>query len=302
MNYSKLNFLVIGYGSIGRQHVEILKKFGIKNINILTSQKKVGKNFFQGLQKIKKLNPDYIIIASPTTSHFRHLSFIERNFKNKSILVEKPLFDKFKKLTIRNNRVVIGYNMRFHPILQKIKEIVKNKKIIYASSVCSSYMPDWRKNIDYKKSISAKKKFGGGIRLELSHEIDFLLWIFKDLKLNFAINKKVSNLNINTDDLLSLSCSNKRLDYLSVNLNFFSKYTSRTMQIESNDFSIYADLINFKLRLIKKRNNFEKNYKFKKKNLLEIEILNFIKKDFDKFCSYKQGVKIIKFLDKIKKY
>ena len=42
---------------------------------------------------------------------------------------------------------------------------------------CSSFLPSWRKNIDYQSSVSAKKSLGGGVLLELSHEIDYLIWL-----------------------------------------------------------------------------------------------------------------------------
>ena len=38
-----------------------------------------------------KLKLDYIIISSRTSEHLKHLYFIEKNFKRKTILVEKPL-------------------------------------------------------------------------------------------------------------------------------------------------------------------------------------------------------------------
>ena len=35
---------------------------------------------------------------------------------------------------------------------------------------------------NYTKSVSAQKKLGGGVLLELSHELDYLKWIFKNLR------------------------------------------------------------------------------------------------------------------------
>ena len=77
--------LVIGYGSIGRRHVRILKRINKNNkVYILTKQK--IKNRINDLSEVLKLNPDYIIIASKTSLHFKHFSFIEKNFKNKIVL------------------------------------------------------------------------------------------------------------------------------------------------------------------------------------------------------------------------
>ena len=87
---------------------------------------------------------------------------------------------------------------------------------------CTSYLPDWRKK-DYKKSVSASKKFGGGVLLELSHEIDYIYWIFKNLKIDYSFNKKISNLKINTDDILCMFMNDKNNITFNIVLNFFLK-------------------------------------------------------------------------------
>ena len=94
--------MILGYGSIGQRHAKILKKkFNINNITIFTKQKIAEFKTISSLQEIKKLNPNYIIICSSTSKHFRHLKFVEKNFKNKIVLIEKPIFDKYRKLKIK---------------------------------------------------------------------------------------------------------------------------------------------------------------------------------------------------------
>ena len=44
--------------------------------------------------------------------------------------------------------------------------------------VCNSFLPNWRSNRDYRKSSSLKKVEGGGVLLELSHEIDYIRNLF----------------------------------------------------------------------------------------------------------------------------
>ena len=163
----KKKVLIIGYGSIGRKHAQLLKRFkNIKDIFIFSNQKDIGFKKIRKISEVKKIQPDYIIISSRTSEHYKNLLYIERNLKNKIILVEKPLFNKFKKLNIKNNKVFIGYNLRFHPVLKYIKKYIRNKKIIFVNIKCSSRLPSWRKNIDYINSNSAKKSFGGGALLD----------------------------------------------------------------------------------------------------------------------------------------
>ena len=221
----KKKVLIIGYGSIGRKHAQLLKRFkNVGDIFIFSNQKDLGFKKIKKLSEVKKIQPDYIIISSRTSEHYKNLLFIERNLKNKIILVEKPLFHKFKKLNIKNNKVFIGYNLRFHPVLKYIKKYIRNKKIIFVNIKCSSRLPSWRKNIDYINSNSAKKSFGGGALLELSHEIDYLQWIFKEIK-KIYLSKidKVSNLKIDTEDQVNIIGKTLKTNF-NMDLNFFSYF------------------------------------------------------------------------------
>ena len=178
----KKTALIIGFGSIGKQQYKVLKKLKIfQNIYIYSKRNK-KKNFISEFYKIVNINPDLIVICSETAKHFSQLKFIESKFKNKIILVEKPLFSNSKYLNIKNNKVFVGYNLRYDPMLQYIKKIIeKEKKIITSNITCNSFLPNWRIR-DYSKSYSASKRKGGGVHLDLSHEIDYTNWIFKNLK------------------------------------------------------------------------------------------------------------------------
>jgi len=255
----KKKVLIIGYGSIGRKHAQLLKRFkNIGDIFIFSNQKDIGFKKIRKLSEVKKIQPDYIIISSRTSEHYKNLLYIERNLKNKIILVEKPLFNKFKKLNITNNKVFIGYNLRFHPVLKYIKKYIQNKKIIFVNIKCSSRLPSWRKNIDYINSNSAKKSFGGGALLELSHEIDYLQWIFKEIK-KIYLSKidKVSNLKIDTEDQVNIIGKTLKTNF-NMDLNFFSYFNERGLIINGHDFSLKGNLIENTIEIIKnktKKNN-----------------------------------------------
>ena len=115
--------VIIGYGSIGRKHASVLtKSFKKIKLYICTKQKLTNFRCFKNLNKIKEIQPDYVIIASETSKHYQQLKYLENNLKNTKILVEKPLFHTNKKLNIKNNKVYVGYNLRFHPFILKLKK------------------------------------------------------------------------------------------------------------------------------------------------------------------------------------
>ena len=103
-----ISALVISHGSIGQRHTKILKeKFKIKDLTVCTSKKLNGFNTIKNLYSLKK-RPTYIVIASPTSKHFEQLKFIEKNFRGTLVLVEKPLFDTYKKIHIKKIKFLWG--------------------------------------------------------------------------------------------------------------------------------------------------------------------------------------------------
>ena len=297
----KKKVLIIGFGSIGKRHASILSQFkNIGKIFILTKQKSHGYNKITNLSEIKLIDPDYILICSRTSDHYKHLQFIEKNLKNKIILVEKPLFKNSKNFKIKKNKVFVGYNFRYHPIIKYIKNFIKNKRIFSVSANCKSYLPHWRKNIKYSKSNSAKKCFGGGVLLELSHEIDYIQWIFKKIKkIEHVRMKRISNLKIDTEDCVTIIGKTLVTNFI-IDLNFFSLNSERVIIVDGKDFTLKADLIKNFVQIFGKR---KKNIKFniKKDFTYEQQHKSLLKGNYDKSCTYSQGEKLMLLIDRVKK-
>ena len=100
--------LISGYGSIGRRHANILSKLvKKKNITILTNQKLSNFRTIKKLKELNALDPHYIVICNPTSDHLNKIKFIEKNYKNKFVLIEKPLFSKPNKINIKKNKYFV---------------------------------------------------------------------------------------------------------------------------------------------------------------------------------------------------
>ncbi|MFA5462069.1 MAG: Gfo/Idh/MocA family oxidoreductase, partial [Sulfurimonas sp.] len=127
-----MKVLIIGYGSIGKRHHDVLSKFSqIKTIELVTKQNIETMTCYKSLEYIENINEyDYLIIASETNKHFEQLNYLEEKVKDKLVFCEKPLFESKKILDVKNNRVFVGYVLRFHPLLEKLKEFLKNEHII----------------------------------------------------------------------------------------------------------------------------------------------------------------------------
>ena len=292
--------LIIGYGSIGRKHAQILSKLKC-NVVLFTKQKKVLFKTIKKKSEILEYDPDYIIISNNTNKHIQFLNFIEKNFKKKKVLIEKPISNRYKKIRLVNNKYVVGYNLRFHPIIQFIKKNIKKKEINFISVNVSSYLPRWRTNYSYEKSNSSKKKFGGGLLLDLSHELDYIKWLFGNIKIIYSFNKRISNLEINTDDVLILFGKiNKKINVI-FNMNFFSRIENREIIIEGKKYSIKANLIKNQLNVLTDRSI--KKYSWKNFNIFKTyvhEHKKILKNDFKDFCDIKDSMETLKLIEKIR--
>ncbi len=301
-SYMIKKILIIGSGSIAKRHLKNLKKIR-KNFNyFLISSRTLINLKKRNYTKIINFNPDYILICSPSPYHYRHLKFVEKNFNKKMILIEKPIFTKFEKLNKKlKNKYFVGYNLRFHPVIRFLKKYLKGKKCYFVRVNCSSYLPNWRKK-NYIKSVSSQKKLGGGVLFELSHEIDYLLWIFKKIKILKSFNKKISNLKIDVDDILILNGITPKKTIINLTINFFSRIPNREIFIDGKNFSVHANILNNSINLIERRK--KKIIRFKKFSMNEtykLENLRILQNNTKDICTLKEGNNIINLISKIKK-
>lgn len=300
----KKKVLIIGFGSIGKRHATILKKLKMVSDVYILSRKntKIYQNINK-LSQIKKIDPDYIVICSRTADHYRHLKYIEKNLSKKIVLIEKPLFNKFHKFKILKNKVFVGYNLRQHPVVKFIKNFIINKKIFSVNIVCNSYLPNWRKKINYKGSYSSHRRLGGGVLLDLSHEIDYLEWVFKKIKrLDLVKIKKLSNLEINVEDHV-LIAGETELSNFTIDLNCYSLYQRREIVIDGYNFFLKGDLINNSLEIhIKNKNKKiitfknDKDYTYIKQHEL---ILN---QNYRTLSTFKNANKLMLLIDKFREF
>ena len=284
--------LIIGYGSIGRRHYQIAKKSKkFKRVYIYTKQKISEPHIIKKLIEIDIINPDYIVVCNETTKHYFILKYLEKKLTNKKILIEKPLFEKFKKIQIKKNRVFVGYNLRFDPMIDYLRSMLKRKKVILLSLNCDSYLPKWRKNIHYSSSSSAKKISGGGIDNDLSHEFDLIYFLTGDYKILSGTLKKLSNLKINTPDYLLMQAKNSLCKQIHLHMNIFNFLTSRKILVITGKSSIEIDLINRKIIYSNKKHTKKINFLRLNRNFTYEAQMNAILKNADhKLCNLEKGL------------
>jgi predicted dehydrogenase len=289
-------------GSIGKRHYDVLSKLSeVQSIDLITKQNIENKICYKNLEVVNNINQyDYFVIASETNKHFEQLKYLEENVKNKLIFCEKPLFESKQKLEIKNNKVFVGYVLRFHPLLEKLNEFIKNEKIILVNVKCGQYLPSWRPNTDYKNCYSAKKSEGGGVLLDLSHEIDYVQWLCGQINEIKSYQVKISDLEIDSDDLTMLIGKTYKDILVNVSIDYISKNTHRRLIVETFEHTYELDFISNKL--IKKNKaeleetysflNLERNCMFEK---MHLDIFNQQKN----ICTFKEALEVMETISTI---
>jgi CMP-N,N'-diacetyllegionaminic acid synthase len=237
--------LVIGYGSIGRRHAKILQKNFHFRVDIVTQQTISQFVTFGDLQTIDDIAAyDYYVIATETQKHRSQLHYLERSVVGKKILVEKPLYDSLEQpLANTKNQIFVGYNLRFKAVMEKTRDLLANKRILFALIHAGQFLPTWRKDVDYRMSYSADISRGGGVLRDLSHELDYIQWLFGKVTSFKGYNRRISSLQISSDDIVTGVFETDRGVLVNITMDYISKRTVREITIHLDELTIIVDLI-----------------------------------------------------------
>jgi predicted dehydrogenase len=235
--------LVVGYGSIGSRHARLLTALGCE-VAVVSSRDIDFPARYRTLADALSWQPEYVVLANKTSEHYNTLTELaERGFTG-TVLVEKPLFHKEEKLPrLEFKRAFVGYNLRFHPVLQKLRTLLQNEKLISVQAYVGQYLPTWRPGSDYRSSYSADITAGGGVLRDLSHELDYLNWLLGGWEQLAARGGHYSSLEINSDDAWMIMMTTAKCPLVSLQMNYLDRLTRRRVLINTDDHTIEADLI-----------------------------------------------------------
>ena len=289
------NCLVIGYGSIGKRHLNILREMQC-SVSLVSSQTIPNILCYSNIDQALNASAfDYIVIANPTYLHYQSLQQLLELHFNKIILVEKPLFSQTNfEIDERRANIFVGYNLRFHALLLAAKAIVKNEEMISFSARVGQYLPTWRKNINYQDGYSAKKNLGGGVLRELSHELDYAMWFCGSCSEVVATGGHFSELEIDSDDVFFIIMRCEQSPIVNVQLDFLSRVSYRDIRIQTKQCTIVIDFIagtlhvNHHLKL-KLENAMEKTYYDQHSAILSGNHMN--------CCDILQGLRVMRLIE-----
>lgn len=209
-----MKLVIVGLGSIGKRHKQNLELLGHE---IIPSFGKA----------------DGVLICNPTALHLQ--TALKATRLGLPVFIEKPLSHNLDNLDRLKGNILVGYCLRFDESLRKFKKTIPSRGIKSVKIVCQSWLPDWHPSMNYRQSYSAKKELGGGVLLDLSHEIDYVLWFFGPVKKVSAKLQMAPELNIETEAIAGL-----QLEFISgikadIHLSYASHQPARFCEIKTSD-------------------------------------------------------------------
>ena len=260
-----MKFLVVGCGSIGTRHLRNLKLLGYEEVSVLRSQKNISDSLerdfdvvsFFDLDSALAEHPDVVIISNPTVLHIPIALTVAKTGVN--LFIEKPLSNSMDQIddlleivTAKSLIVMVAYNLRFHAALIQFEKLLKSGAIgnvLYARAEVGSYLPEWRPQQDYRKSYSANQGQGGGVVLDLSHDIDYMLWLFGSAHTVTAQVGKLSDLDISVEDTADLLIEHENGIQTSLHMDYFQRDPTRKCKVVGTNGTALLNLITGSIEL-----------------------------------------------------
>lgn len=311
-----MKVLVVGCGSIGKRHINnLIKLNNIESVFVYTKNKNCLKELdndskIRTINNLSDIKPDFAIIANETHKHIdTAISFAERGI---NLFIEKPLSHSLKKTDTLSKivkekglKVFVAYNLRFLKAMGYIKEQILKKAVgdlYFARIEVGQYLPQWRPDKDYRDSYSASREKGGGAALDLSHEIDYMMYLFGDPSNWKVIKAKVSDLEIDSDDIFEGIYLYDNNFICNVHMDYLQIEKKRQIRIVGSAGTIDCDLVRNEVTV----NVNNKNSAINDKSMFDIdktytdELTHFIesiKSDVEPAITLEDGVKVLRLLE-----
>ena len=252
--------LIVGLGSIGRQHARVIAEgfpnYGICILRRPESQTPAGDlpadtRIVTSLQEAIAMKPFAAVVCNPAPWHIE--TSLELAAIGVHLLIEKPISHDTADVQMliercREQRCVlqVGYCLRFDPGLARLKQFIDEGEIgepLMLRAETGQYLPDWRLGADYRQSVSAQRRLGGGALLELSHELDYAEWLLGPAAAVSARIERLGDLDIDVEDTaeIILSFSGNRI--ASIHLDFLQRQPVRTCKVAGTTGTVVWDAI-----------------------------------------------------------
>lgn len=265
----------MGLGSIGQRHLRNLKALlgeGVscsacreRRLQLLLGDEPVPAGggleeryrlrVFTSLQEALEEKPEVVFVTNPSSRHLETALAAAR--AGCHLFIEKPLSHSWQGVEelialVEERRLVarVGFQYRYHPCLKSLKRILDEGGLggIMAVSVqVGEYLPDWHPYEDYRESYAARADLGGGVVLtQMSHELDYLGWLFGRPRRVYALGGSRSCLGLEVEDtvLALMEYDGGGADVpVQIQADYLQRPPVRRLQVTGDQGKVLVDLL-----------------------------------------------------------
>ncbi len=286
--------LVIGFGSIGRRHCGVLAELGL-DVAVVSRRDIDHPASYKSLtEAVDTFRPDYVVVASKTGEHRDDLEALSQAGFRGRVLIEKPVYDSGSENPPEGFAATkVAFNLRFHPALLRFREVLRGRRVFAATIYTGSYLPDWRPDTDYRQGYSAIRAEGGGVLRDLSHELDYMTWLFGDWRRVTAIGGRFGNLEIDSDDVFSMLIETDTVASVSLGINYLDSVTRREILALTDKGSVRLDFI----RGTVEHDNDVETFNVGRNDTYTAQHEAMIANDNSVICDIREGLKVMRLID-----
>jgi predicted dehydrogenase len=250
-----MRYLIIGLGVIARRHVENIRAID-PDAHIIAWRRAqaspTGENIdgvVTTLAAAVATSPEMALITNPAPYHIESGLTLAQHGVH--LFIEKPISDRLEGIDQliglcqeKNLTLMVGYNFRFYQPFRVIRQALLDGMIGKPYSIraqVGQYLTDWRPSVDYRESVSAQRSLGGGVVLELSHELDYVRWLMGEVDTVSAHLSQVSDLEIDVEDIAEITLGFHSGAVGNIHMNMVQAPVSRSCRIIGSEGTISWD-------------------------------------------------------------
>lgn len=252
--------LIHGFGSIGQRHLRVIRTADpTADLAVLSEHGRhldtagTTTQWFHTLSDALAFHPHAVVVANAAVAHVKAASTWLQ--AGAHVLVEKPLstdtegLQPLDMLVRTSGRTLqVGYNLRQSSGLRRMREWCAQGRLgrVHSARVeVGQNLATWRPGDDPLRSVSAQRALGGGVLLELSHEIDYLQWLLGQVDWVSAHLLRQGTWNMDVEDtaLLTMGFSGPDGCVASLQMDFVRHDSTRRCTLIGEQGSLRWDAL-----------------------------------------------------------
>lgn len=282
-----MKILFCGLGSIGKKHAALLQRhfpgYDLFALRTYQGQEKNDLNIqeLRSWSEVDLHTFGVAFITNPTSLHLQYA--LECASRKMNLFIEKPVDQSLSGLEdllslVDRHRLTtyVAYPLRFHPVTRELKSILHHQHFLHSRAVCASYLPSWRPNQDHKKSYSSHQKQGGGVLLDLSHDIDLIAYLYGEILEIEGFAGRQSTVTVDSEDYADLLITHP-LGKTNLHLDYFCIEPRREIEITTQSSFIKADLIHNTLQINDGKESQLKKFPFEREDMYRDQLSYFFR-------------------------